>query len=115
MRGVAATVLVAAIVLPVAGASTERAGTIRVVSASPVTVAGFRFTPLDRVKVYAAVDMVKRSKTVTASATGTFRAVFTTLIAQDPCNVRVSAVASDGSRAVWKAPERMCPVGQSIP
>lgn len=105
-----------------ATASSISAGTsgkaiLRLVDRDPLTVQGRGFKPRERVQVVASVpdsaqktavaEMVR--KTIRATATGSFRIVFSE-ISVDRCSlVRVIAVGARGSRAELKVlPSPMC-------
>ena len=84
---------------------------LRLVSTQPLVVRGVHFKSHERVRVTQHLDAGKRSKVVTATATGTFKVTFAVPMAIDPCleSVRVSAVGARGSDAVLKMPQRACP------
>jgi len=84
---------------------------LRLVSSQPLTVRGVHFKSHERVRVTQHLDAGKRSKVVSATATGTFKVTFAVPMAIDPCleSVRVTAVGARGSEAVLKLPQRACP------
>jgi hypothetical protein len=124
-QGVGMRTLTALIVLVAccASASSISAGTsgkayLRVVDRDPLTVQGRAFKSRERVRVVASVPesaetMASGSeiarKTVRATATGSFRVVFSEM-SVDRCSlVRVTSVGARGSMAVLKVlPSPMC-------
>lgn len=99
--------LLAAVAASPGAARPDAQPSIRVVAHAPVVVTGSSFRARERVRVTVAVLKVTRVATVRATARGTFRLAFA-LSAQDPCNVRASAVGSSGAKAAWRMSERMC-------
>ena len=97
---------------------------LRLVDRDPLTVQGRQFKPGERVRVVASLPESRQilassgaeveRKTVRATATGSFRAVFPE-ISVDRCSlVRVTSVGARGSLAVLKVlPSPMCTPSQS--
>ena len=100
MRILAAAALAAALG-PVAGAWNGTPA-IRLVTSSPLVVAGTHFRPAQRVTVSAGT--ARRSVRVTSA--GTFRADFGS-IPVDRCSTRIVAVGANGERAAIR-PLPMC-------
>lgn len=83
---------------------------LRLADHDPVTLVGSKFKPREWVRVTVVVQKTSRSKLVRASATGVFRASFTTLAAPDPCSVTATATGRSGAKAVYRLSERFCPL-----
>lgn len=81
---------------------------LRLVDRDPLTVQARGFKARERVRVTASVPQTLR-KTIRATATGSFRVVFSE-VSVDRCNlVRVVAIGAQGSRADLKMlPSLMC-------
>ena len=102
---VVAAVLAAAAHATPAGSSSS----VRLVADAPVTVAGQRFKPRERVTVRVApTGRAAYSKVVTATRTGTFTAVFAGRSIPECSGVRISAVGALGSRASRVDPPPPC-------
>jgi len=90
---------------------------LRLVDRDPLTVQGRGFKSRERVRVIASVPESAQTtsaaetvrKTVRATATGSFRAVFSDFSVDRCTLVRVTTVGGQGSRAVLKVlPSPMC-------
>jgi hypothetical protein len=109
MRAPVTALVVAAAVLLSASAQaagTTRLPTIRVTGVAPLTVTGLRFGASERVKLIVRTDGVRRTRVVTASRSGGFRAVFPDLIARARCTVEATALPS--RRPASKIVHRLC-------
>jgi hypothetical protein len=125
MRKLAALIVLVACC---ASASSISAGTsgkayLRVVDRDPLTIQGRAFKARERVRVVASVQESAQTmasgseiarKTVRATATGSFRVVFSEM-SVDRCSlVRVTSVGARGSMAVLKVlPSPMCTPAQA--
>jgi hypothetical protein len=130
MRTLAAfIVLVAcgAMATSISAGSTDSAGTtgkanLRLVDRDPLTVQGRAFKSRERVRVVAFLPESEPTasgseivrKTVRATATGSFRVVFSEITVDRCTLVRVTSVGARGSLAVMKVlPSPMCTPSQS--
>jgi hypothetical protein len=100
-----ALALVVGAVLPAHNAwpgAGSRSPALRLVRITPLTVAGARFLPRERVAVTVTVGRQQRIRRVRADRAGAFRVAFDPLLAVDVCTgkVIVTARGSAGSRAV---------------
>jgi hypothetical protein len=106
MRKVALVAVVLAVSLLASTAASGRmfrAG-LRLVDRSPLTVEGRSFKAAERVRVTVSASGVVERKTIRASRSGSFRAVFTDLTLGPCTGFRVSAAGSGGSRAKLNPP-----------
>jgi hypothetical protein len=102
-----AVTLVAAVVVPVALASSSP--TLRLLLPTPATVVGAGFHPNERVAVTVGVGTSALRRTVVAGAHGGFVARFVKSAPRSACGVFVvQAVGTRGDRAGWKSPPRSC-------
>jgi hypothetical protein len=113
VKAVVALTLCLGLLLPSAArvdASTEkRTALLRLATTHPVALRGSRFLSGERVKVVAFSQGRTRSKIVTAGNTGTFVVRFTDLPFDRCQGFRAVARGEDGSTAVFKLPDVMCP------
>jgi hypothetical protein len=101
---VAVLVGVCAVAVPSLAGGASRA-TVRIVTRSPLVVRGTGFKHHERVRVTATPGGLRR---VVSSATGTFRATFTTPV--DRCvGLSVAAMGAGGDHAALKLPQPACP------
>ena len=118
MRKLATLITLAALLVLTAlgatAASSPAAGSgnasLRLLDRDPLTVRGLGFKSRERVRVSAYVPGLTRT-TIRATATGTFRAVFSAITLDRCSQVRVVATgtAAQGSQAVLKIlPQPMC-------
>jgi hypothetical protein len=119
MRKAAAVLALIACGATAASSSAGGSGkaSLRLVDRDPLTVRGYGFKPRERVRVTASVPESRMlvsgpqplSRVIRASATGSFRVVFSD-IPFDRCTwVRVAAIGGQGSRAMLKVlPSPMC-------
>ena len=106
MRVLLAVLLAAAIVPAAWGADGPR---VRLMSASPATVAGTGFTAGERVVVSVSTDATHLSKAIVVTEHGAFVAHFEKTVAASGCGrVAIVAVGSAGDRASWKSAPRSC-------
>ena len=85
----------------------RKGATLKFAKGVPLTLRGAHFLPRERVRVTVTSEL-KRTKLVTASATGTFVVSFQA--AFDRCNGLLAlAIGSQGSRARLKMPQLGCP------
>ena len=117
VRGVLTTIGCVAVlaVTGAAAAATEdvRRPALRVASHAPLKVNGLHFKRGERVRVVAEVGRATYTRTVRATTAGTFAVTFVGVRANDPCALELRAVGALGSRAAFKLPERMCPIGDA--
>jgi len=106
MRVMMAALLAAAIVPAAWGAAGPR---VRLMAASPTTVAGTGFKAGERVVVSVSTDSTHLSKAIVVTEHGAFVAHFTKAVAASGCGrVAIVAVGSAGDRAAWKSAPRSC-------
>jgi len=107
MRGLA----VLAVLLTLAGSAAARVATARVsiVATSPVTVRGSGFVPRERVAVTVSAK-TSSTKSVVASASGTFVVRFLHFTIARCTPYGVSAKGNRGSRASWKIAPMCAPL-----
>ena len=99
--------LLAAGASEVAGTSTKRP-TLRLIDKSPVTFTGLSFRSRERVRVTVTSSEFRRARTVRATTRGTFVAEFE--VTADRCmGLFARASGSNGSVAVYKLPQPLCP------
>jgi hypothetical protein len=82
---------------------------LRLAAVHPVSLRGSRFLNGERVKVVAFSQGRTRAKIVTAGNTGTFVVRFANLPFDRCQGFRAVARGEDGSTAVFKLPDVMCP------
>ena len=104
-----AAALVVLVVGTAAGARSNGKASLRIVSSAPVTVAGVRFKPLERVRLRVAVSGTRLVRRARASRRGRF--VVAVPYSLDRCSegLVVRAVGAHGSRALLKLPPMLCP------
>lgn len=91
------------------GVASSADPSISLYATSPVTVAGVRFDPSERVRMSVSTRSTRVVRRVTASESGRFRLRLPD-VSLDPCDgFLIVAVGSSGSRAVLKVVERLCP------
>jgi membrane peptidoglycan carboxypeptidase len=106
MRVMMAALLAAAIVPAAWGAARPQ---VRLMAASPATVAGTGFQAGERVVVSVSTDSTHLSKALVVTEHGAFVAHFTKAVAASGCGrVAILAVGSAGDRAAWKSAPRSC-------
>jgi hypothetical protein len=116
MRLVLAIMLVAAIAPTALGAAVRPQ--VRLVDASPASVAGVGFQARERVVVRVTGSSGRLSRAVVTSARGAFVARFAKSVAASGCHqIAIVAVGANGDRAAWKSPPKACgpppqPIGQ---
>ena len=103
-------VLVCLVGRPSALGSTA-APTVRLLSLSPLEVTGSHFSALERVKVTAPFLTRQVTRTVRASANGTFTVSFSDSLTLDRCSSSafVRVVRTNGLVVMVRLPSRMCP------
>ena len=111
--GLTAVIVLAASIAAVGatGSAARKQPQLRVVDLAPVTVKGRGFRARERVRVVAALEEQRRTRTVRASTLGTFTATFETLSAHR-CSAggTVEAIGALGSRGDAKIPRQPeCP------
>lgn len=104
--------IAAALTAAVAAASAPGSGlerpALRLADVEPLVVAGASFRPRELVRVQAIGTFGTRTKSVRATALGSFRVRFVALSA-DPCKLRfVKATGAEGSRAMLRLPPGAC-------
>jgi membrane peptidoglycan carboxypeptidase len=101
------TALLAAAIVPAAwGAARPQ---VRLMAASPATVAGTGFKAGERVVVSVSTDSTQLSKAIVVTEHGAFVAHFAKAVAASGCGrVAIVAVGSAGDRASWKSAPRSC-------
>jgi hypothetical protein len=95
-----------ALLAPAAGATTH--ASLNVSTTDPVTIVGAQFRPAENVRLMVTAAGERRTRTMVASATGTFRARFVGLEAPGRCKVTAVAVGAKGSRASWMPRLMLC-------
>ncbi len=95
-----------ALLAPAAGATTH--ASLSVSKTDPVTIVGAQFQPAENVRLMVTAAGDRRTRTMVASATGTFKARFVGLEVPGRCKVTAVAVGAKGSRAVWMPRLMLC-------
>jgi hypothetical protein len=108
----AVAVLAALVIGSSAAAVVRSSERVRLVDATPVTLQGVNFRPLERVSVSLSLGSSDVHRVLRAGPSGRFVTVFPKL-RYDRCNgaLEVRAVGSRGSRAGWKIVPLDCPDG----
>jgi hypothetical protein len=115
------TIRLAAVAATIALASTAAAGaaapSLRFLDLTPAKVRGTSFMPREKVKLTLRAGTDRRTRTVRATAAGSFTADFGRLRERDRCSglLAVTAVGARGDRASYKLPSTACPVMASGP
>jgi hypothetical protein len=106
MRVILAVLLVAAIAPAAWGAAGPQ---VRLMDASPATVAGKGFHARERVVVTVTAGSSRLSKALVSGAGGTFVARFARAVSTANCRqVAIVAVGASGDRGSWKSPPQTC-------
>ena len=106
MRVILAALLVAAIAPAAWGAARPQ---VRLMGASPATVAGSGFQAQERVVVSVSTTSTHLSKTLLASERGAFVARFAKAVSATGCGrIAIVAVGAGGDRAAWKSAPQSC-------
>jgi len=86
-----------------------RVAVLRLVDDKPLVLRGKGFKPSERVRLTVEASGQRRVRTLVASYSGGFVAIFTQLRV-DPCELEARAAGAAGTNAAYKLPERMCPI-----
>ena len=108
---VAVAVLLGAAAVASAAATPAPKPRLAVAAEHPVTVRGWHFTGLERVRLSFSAGGDPSTRTVRATAAGTFVAPAPPGFAYSPCGAPlvVAAVGAHGDRAWLRLPQRECP------
>jgi hypothetical protein len=110
VRTLAAAVVLLAF-LPSGAVATEtgsRRAALKLVTAAPVTIEGRSFVSGERVRLTVSAGR-KAQKNVVADGSGRFVARFRSVSFDRCLGLRVTAVGSNGSRAIYTTPKLLCP------
>lgn len=119
-RGVVTGIVAIAVAIGVVGTSTgasEATPRLRVIDASPLTLAGSSFRSRESVRLTVRQDDVRATRLLRATLAGRFTARFLAESLGDRCGgvLWATAVGSRGSRATLKLPQPLCPPALSPP